>query len=101
MATKAGERMKFEEATAEVVVTKGGDGDVTFGMERPVPSDAPDPKSKAKGYARTNGISGCVCNVLQLLGANTAPYDVRQVPNTMFAHLQAGCRPPMASLGRE
>lgn len=30
MATKAGERMKFEGATAEVVVTKGGEGDVTF-----------------------------------------------------------------------
>ena len=30
MATKPGERLKFEGATAEVVVTKGGDADVTF-----------------------------------------------------------------------
>lgn len=31
MATKPGERMKFEDVGVEVIVTKGGDGDVTTG----------------------------------------------------------------------
>ncbi|MEZ5231951.1 MAG: hypothetical protein AB7W59_10365 [Acidimicrobiia bacterium] len=30
MPTKAGERLKFETGTAEVVVTKGGDGTIEF-----------------------------------------------------------------------
>ena len=30
MPTKAGERLKFETGTAEVVVTKGGDGAIEF-----------------------------------------------------------------------